>query len=84
MHHYDPLLHEEGQKSSPFVIGDLKPIQMPNMDMEELFEGRQAFTEENGSMSCYARRGYEPTQLDERVKWHMLARMVPLVENNYN
>ena len=34
---------EEGQKGSPFIIGDLKPIQMPNMDMEELFEGRRAF-----------------------------------------
>ncbi len=33
--------YEEGQKGSPFIIGDLKPIQMPNMDMEELFEGRQ-------------------------------------------
>jgi ATP-dependent Lon protease len=28
--------------------------------------------------------GMEPTTLDQRAKWHMLARMVPLVENNYN
>ena len=33
--------YEEGQKGSPFLIQDLKPIQMPNMDMQELFEGRQ-------------------------------------------
>ena len=26
----------------------------------------------------------EPTNFDQRVKWHLLARMVPLVENNYN
>jgi ATP-dependent Lon protease len=26
----------------------------------------------------------EPTCFKERVKWHLLARMVPLVENNYN
>ncbi len=26
----------------------------------------------------------EPTQLEERVKWHLLLRLVPLVENNYN
>src|SRR6478736_5432890 len=26
---------EEDQKSSPFVIRELKPIQMPNMDMED-------------------------------------------------
>ena len=36
--------YEENQKGSPFVIQDLKPIQMPNMDMEELFLGRRAFT----------------------------------------
>ena len=26
----------------------------------------------------------EPTNLEEKAKWHMLLRMVPLVENNYN
>ena len=26
----------------------------------------------------------EPTNLEENVKWHLLLRMVPLVENNYN
>ena len=38
--------YEEDQKGSPFLLRDLKPIQMPNMDMDELFEGRRAFTEE--------------------------------------
>src|ERR1019366_3687266 len=38
--------YEEGQKGSPFIIRDLKPIQMPNMDMPEFFEGRRAFTEQ--------------------------------------
>ena len=28
--------------------------------------------------------GYEPTQFEERVKWHILCRLLPLVENNYN
>ena len=26
----------------------------------------------------------EPTNLENRVKWHLLARMIPFVENNYN
>jgi len=26
----------------------------------------------------------EPTNFTQRVKWHLLARMIPLVENNYN
>ena len=37
--------YEEAQKGSPFVLRELKPIQMPNMDLEELFAGRGAFTE---------------------------------------
>ncbi len=76
--------HEEGQKGSPFTVGDLKPIQMPNMDMEELFEGRKAFSEEQWIDVLMRSTGMEPTVLEERVKWHLLVRMIPFVENNYN
>ncbi|MCH7545268.1 MAG: protease Lon-related BREX system protein BrxL [Planctomycetes bacterium] len=75
---------EEGQKSSPFVIRDIKPIQMPNMDMEEFFQGRRAFTESEWIDVLIRSTGLEPTHFDDRVKWHLLARMIPLVENNYN
>lgn len=76
--------YEEGQKGSPFLIQQLKPIQMPNMDMDELFEGRKFFTEEQWIDVLLRSCGYEPTQFEERVKWHLLCRMIPLVENNYN
>ncbi|WP_235905572.1 protease Lon-related BREX system protein BrxL [Tautonia marina] len=75
---------EEDQKGSPFLLRDLKPIQMPNMDLEELFEGRRAFTEEQWIDALLRSTGMEPANLPERVKWHLLARMIPLVENNYN
>ena len=75
---------EEDQKGSPFVLQDLKPIQMPNMDMEELFQGRRAFTEDEWIDVLLRSTGMEPTQFSQRVKWHLLARMIPLVENNYN
>ena len=76
--------YEEGQKGSPFIIDELKPIQMPNMDMDGLFEGRRGFTEDQWIDVLLRSAGYEPTQFEKRVKWHILARMVPLVENNYN
>lgn len=76
--------YEENQKGSPFLIQDLKPIQMPNMDLEELFQGRRAFTEEQWIDVLLRSTGMEPTNFSERVKWHLLARMIPLVENNYN
>ncbi|HUY36841.1 MAG TPA: protease Lon-related BREX system protein BrxL [Pirellulales bacterium] len=77
-------LFEEDQKSSPFVLRDLKPIQMPNMDLEELFQGRRAYTEPQWIDALLRSTGMEPTNFQERVKWHLLARMIPLVENNYN
>ena len=76
--------YEENQKGSPFIINDLKPIQMPNMDMDELFEGRKAFTEAQWIDVLLRSTGMEPTCLEERVKWHLLNRMIPFVENNYN
>ena len=75
---------EEDQKGSPFILRDLKPIQMPNMDMEELFEGRKAFTEQQWIDVLLRSTGMEPANFQERVKWHLLARMIPLVENNFN
>src|SRR6266478_2575599 len=76
--------HEDGQKGSPFLLGDLKPIQMPHMDLEELFAGRRAFTEAQWIDVLLRSTGLEQTHFDEGVKWHLLCGMVPLVENNYN
>ena len=75
---------EEGQKGSPFIVEDVKPIQMPGMEMEELFKGRREFTEEQWIDVLLRSCGYEPTQFEQRVKWHILCRMIPLVENNFN
>lgn len=76
--------YEEGQRGSPFIVEDVKPIQMPGMDMDELFAGRTNFTEEQWIDVLLRSCGYEPTQFEERVKWHILCRMIPLVENNFN
>jgi len=75
---------EEGQKGSPFLVGTLKPIQMPNMDMDQLREGRSAFSAEQWLDVLMRSSGMEPTTLEPRVKWHLLARMIPFVENNFN
>jgi len=76
--------HEEGQKGSAFIVEDVKPIQMPGMDMEELFSARKEFTEIEWIDVLLRSCGYEPANFEERVKWHILCRMIPLVENNYN
>ena len=76
--------YEEGQGVSPFILEEIKPIQMPNMDMEPLFEGRRAFTEEQWMDALLRSAGIEPTLFEPRVKLHLIARMIPFVENNYN
>lgn len=76
--------HEEGQKGSPFAVSQLKPIQMPNMNMQELFDGRAALSTEQWRHTLIRSIGMEPSTLDEPVQWHLLARMIPFVENNYN
>ncbi len=76
--------YEEGAKDSPFLISELKPIQMPNLDMNSIFEGRKEFTEEQWIDMILRSTGLEPTLFEERVKWHFLSRLIPLVENNYN
>lgn len=76
--------YEEGQKGSPFIIEELKPIQMPNVDLGSYFSGREGFTEDQWIDVLLRSTGMEPANFDARVKWHLLARMIPLVENNYN
>jgi len=75
---------EEGRNSSPFSVRQIKPIQMPNMDMAELLEGRRKFTAEEWLDVLMRSTGIEPAALEQRVKWHLLARMIPFVENNFN
>ena len=57
---------------------------MPNLDMNEVFEGRKYFTKEEWIDVLLRSIGMEPTQLKYDVKWHLIERLVPLVENNYN
>ncbi|NBD25624.1 protease Lon-related BREX system protein BrxL [Paenibacillus glycinis] len=80
----DYFFDEEVRNMNPFSISSLKPIQMPNMDLNEVFEGRKSFTKEEWIDVLIRSTGMEPTQLESRVKWHLLLRLVPLVENNYN
>ena len=69
---------------SPISIHKLTPIQMPHIDIEEVRKGRKAFTQDEWMNVMLRSCGYEPDQLNQREKWLLLARMLPLVENNFN
>ena len=75
---------EEERNDIPISIRKLTPIQMPHIDIEELKSGRDAFTKEEWVAVMLRSIGMEPDTLTEREKWLLLARMIPLVENNFN
>lgn len=70
--------------ATPISIRKLTPIQMPHVDIEELKQGCKAFTKEEWMDVMLRSIGMEPDTLTEREKWLLLARMLPLVENNFN
>ena len=76
---------EEDQKNGyPIQIRKLTPIQMPHVDIDELKEGRKAFTKEEWIDVVLRSIGMEPDELNTREKWLLITRMIPLVENNFN
>ena len=75
---------EEEKKICPIHIRKLTPIQMPHIDINELKDGRKVFTKDEWITVLLRSMGMEPDRLTEREKWLLLARMIPLVENNYN
>lgn len=76
--------YDEADKGCPFVIRKLTPIQMPGLDIDEVKTARTNFSDEEWIDLVLRSTGMEPSQFDKRVKWLHLARMIPLIENNYN
>ena len=68
----------------PISIEKLTPIQMPRVDVDELKRGRDEFTKEEWIDVLLRSVGLEPDLLTTREKFLLLARMIPLVENNFN
>ena len=78
------FVEEEKKNAYPIQIRNLKPIQMPHIDIDDLKAGRKAFTKEEWMDVLLRSIGMEPDSLSTREKWLLILRMVPLVENNYN
>lgn len=77
-------LYDENSKDSPFKIVDLKPIQMPETDISDFIQHRQNFSLEEWIDVICRSVGMEPVNLEEKTKWHLVARMIPFVEKNFN
>lgn len=75
---------EADKHRSPFLIHKLTPIQMPSLDFDEVKAARSRFTDDEWIDVVLRSVGMEPVQFNKREKWLHLARLIPLVENNYN
>ena len=82
----DPLRSKQKKQKdiSPISIRKLTPIQMPHIDIDELKQGRKAFTKDEWLDVLLRSIGMEPDAFTCREKWLLLTRMIPLVENNFN
>ena len=75
---------KKSKYDSPFEISTLKPIQMPNLDLEEFIEARANFTKDEWITLLLRSAGYEPDELSQKEKMHYLLRFVPFIQKNYN
>ena len=75
---------KKSRYDSPFEITSLKPIQMPNLDLDEIKEARRNFTKDEWIALLLRSAGYEPTELNRKQQFHYLLRFVPFIQKNYN
>lgn len=78
------LKRKKSRYDSPFSISSLKPIQMPNLDLDEIKYSRCNFTKDEWVDLLIRSVGYEPNELTDKQKLHYLLRFVPFIQKNYN
>ena len=82
---YDPDIMI-GSTIYPFVVEDIKPIQLSNFENANFVRNRANFTKEEWIDILIRSSGVEPFAEDitHRVKMLLLSRLIPLVEANFN
>lgn len=81
---YYEFVEEDKKNGFPITIRKLTPIQMPHIELDELKQGRKAFTKDEWIDVLLRSIGMEPDEFTEREKWLLITRMIALVENNFN
>ncbi len=67
-----------------FYIEQLKPIQLSKFDFDAFVAGRRQFTRDEWLDVLIRSFGLEPSWMSQRIKFHYLTRLAPLVESNFN
>ncbi|PKP38097.1 MAG: BREX system Lon protease-like protein BrxL [Bacteroidetes bacterium HGW-Bacteroidetes-14] len=82
---YDPMI-TIGSTVYPFLVKDIKPIQLSTFDNSKISDKRKDFRKEEWKKLILRSAGYEPFSegLDERKLNLLLCRLIPMVEANFN
>ena len=77
---------KDGNTLHPFLIRDIKPIQLSSFDNSRIIEKRKEFTKKEWINILLRSCGYEPESegMTDRVKMLLLSRLLPMVEANFN
>ncbi|MDZ4852648.1 MAG: protease Lon-related BREX system protein BrxL [Pirellulaceae bacterium] len=75
---------EDSKGKHPFWIEKFSPIQIASFDLEEYRRGRAQFTADEWIDIVLRTMGYEPAQMERRLKMLFLTRLIPLTERNFN
>jgi ATP-dependent Lon protease len=82
---YDPDI-KIGQHIYPFVVTNIKPIQLSSFDNSKIINKRKEFSKSEWLDILLRSCGYEPSAegVNDRIKMLLLARLLPMVESNFN
>jgi ATP-dependent Lon protease len=82
---YDDGYVFKGQ-NRPFFVDSIRPIQLSTRNIDRFVEGRRRFTHDQWLDFLMRSMGYEPNHpyYTKRRKLHLIQRLLPFVEKNYN
>jgi len=76
--------HDDDDKSVPWILESLKPIQLSNFDFDGYLEARKRFTTDEWIDTLIQSIGFNPEAFGKRSKLLQLLRLIPFCERNYN
>jgi len=76
--------HNEDVRVSPWILTNLKPIQLSSFDHEEYLKAREKFSKDEWIDILIKSIGFEPSLFGARNKLLQLIRLIPYCERNYN
>src|ERR1051325_2249750 len=74
----------EEKDQEPWHLESLKPIQVANVDMDQLLAARKEFSTDEWMDVLLQTMGFNPEMFSRRGKLLLVARLVPYCERNYN